>query len=415
VSFNYFDERHENLPHVVKFSGGRTSGYLLFRLLRENVLKNERGDVVVFNNTSCEHPATYDFVRECKKRCESEFGIPFFITEYQTYEDATKNGVYARFASFRICNDQPFSEQNQNGYKQNGEVFEELMSYAGGVPNLDNRTCTIGMKMNVTKAFMRSWLSGAKKIERLGHFGERSLVDGEVLFEMHKNKGGSVPKEIFLAKKEFLLSQKLVRDEAKFADFTNVPIAKRMANLLNFQNGGEYVTFIGFRADEIRRINKMQARVLKSCKNAELRNLLNSLDFSCHAYLPDGLEHCYMPLIEWKICASDVFEFWENEPFDLELDKSGNYGNCVFCFMKGIKKLVSLGKDCGETLPCKVAWWAKMERKYSRDLVAENRERKSKLVERAGFFREDLVYEKILNGTINEEEFGEHLPCNCTD
>ena len=75
--FLYLDKYHAELPHVVKFSGGRSSGMLLLTLLANGILKSERGDVVVFNNTSSEHPRTYEFVRECKTATE-QHGIPFF-------------------------------------------------------------------------------------------------------------------------------------------------------------------------------------------------------------------------------------------------------------------------------------------------------------------------------------------------
>ncbi|WP_423907540.1 hypothetical protein [Candidatus Spongiihabitans sp.] len=40
-----------NKPHIVKFSGGRSSGMMLMELLKQETLKPERGDVIVFNNT----------------------------------------------------------------------------------------------------------------------------------------------------------------------------------------------------------------------------------------------------------------------------------------------------------------------------------------------------------------------------
>jgi len=58
-NFCYDLAGHEDLPHVIKFSGGRTSGMMLFLLLESALLKAERGDVVLFNNTAAEHPATY--------------------------------------------------------------------------------------------------------------------------------------------------------------------------------------------------------------------------------------------------------------------------------------------------------------------------------------------------------------------
>jgi len=69
-TLTYRSPAHERLPHVVKFSGGRSSAMLLFILLENRILKQERGDVVVFNNTACEHPETYRFVAACKRRVE---------------------------------------------------------------------------------------------------------------------------------------------------------------------------------------------------------------------------------------------------------------------------------------------------------------------------------------------------------
>ncbi|MCY4300654.1 MAG: hypothetical protein OXC68_02805 [Aestuariivita sp.] len=58
-SLRYRAKKHSELPHIVKFSGGRSSGMLLFILLKNRLLKRERGDVILFNNTSAEHPNTY--------------------------------------------------------------------------------------------------------------------------------------------------------------------------------------------------------------------------------------------------------------------------------------------------------------------------------------------------------------------
>ena len=139
-SFRYRAKHHQGLPHVVKFSGGRSSGMLLFTLLENDFLKQERGDVVVFNNTSCEHPETYKFAAECKRRVEAA-GIPFFFVEFQTYEDA-RQGEWRRISSYRLVNEQPFSERNPDGFCWRGEVFEEMLSNKGYVPNQFSRVCT---------------------------------------------------------------------------------------------------------------------------------------------------------------------------------------------------------------------------------------------------------------------------------
>ena len=153
----YQDRHHIELPHVVKFSGGRSSGMLLFTLLENGILDPDRGDVIVFNNTSCEHPYTYDFVRACRTASKS-YGIPFFLVEFQTYEDA-RLGTWTRLPTYRLANGLPWSEENPNGFHWRGEVFEELMSWSGYVPNQFRRICTVNMKLEATRHFLKDWLA----------------------------------------------------------------------------------------------------------------------------------------------------------------------------------------------------------------------------------------------------------------
>ena len=111
--FRYAAKVHAEVPHVVKFSGGRSSGMLLFVLLESGLLQRERGDVVVFNNTSAEHPETYQFVSLCKSIVEEHYGIPFFWLEFQTYEDA-RNGEWTRLPSYRLVKPKPCARQKSS-------------------------------------------------------------------------------------------------------------------------------------------------------------------------------------------------------------------------------------------------------------------------------------------------------------
>ena len=157
----YRAKGHRDLPHVVKFSGGRSSGMLLFTLLENGILAAERGDVIIFNNTSAEHPNTYLFVRDCAKAAE-RYGIPFFWVEYQTYEDA-RNGEWTRLDSYRLVNHRPVSSENPQGFHWRGEVFEELVSWSGYLPNQFRRICTRNMKLDTTRAFLTDWLASKEE------------------------------------------------------------------------------------------------------------------------------------------------------------------------------------------------------------------------------------------------------------
>jgi 3'-phosphoadenosine 5'-phosphosulfate sulfotransferase (PAPS reductase)/FAD synthetase len=95
---------HLHLPHIMKFSGGRSSAALAFLMAENGQLRPERGDVILFANTSAEHPATYSFTRECKRRLEADFDLPFFWFEFCTVEDASR-GQYVRRPSYRLVKD----------------------------------------------------------------------------------------------------------------------------------------------------------------------------------------------------------------------------------------------------------------------------------------------------------------------
>ena len=417
--FHYEAKAHKDFPHVVKFSGGKTSGMLLFTLLEGGFLNAARGDVVVFNNTSAEHPKTYKFVRQCKEIVEREYKIPFFWVEFQTYEDA-RNGEYTRLPSFRLVNDRPFSSENPDGYKSRGEVFEEMLSWQGFVPTFFQRTCTKNLKLETTRFFLKEWLASKESIERLGHFGNERRIEDERAFAMHKKFGGSTPKQIFLKKKEFLKDCSLFRPAQRWADFSSAVVpfknkaleGKTLGRRAVFGiDGIEYIAFIGLRYDEKQRIHKVKKR--------------NQGGWCSAGY--EG-EYVYMPLDGMNITTQDVEDFWAEQSWGLELNAGDHLSNCTFCFLKGSQALrqayQALEKENDnkhKQTPCDIHWWIKLEQKYGRDLKAEKREvRRAVPDDFIGFFgaTSNITYKRLFEDAKNNIPDGfaqEILPCDCTD
>ena len=421
-SLRYRAKGHRELPHVVKFSGGRSSGMLLFALLENRILDPDRGDVIVFNNTAAEHPGTYRFARDCKK-ASSRYGVPFFWVEFQTYEDSRK-GEWTRLPSYRLVNDQPRSENNPDGFHWRGEVFEELLSWAGYVPNQFGRICTTNMKLEVTRRFLKDWLGCKETIPRLGHYGVRSRVDLNAIYRRHLRSQGSVPKPIFVRKRAYALSRPHIRPEQRYSNFSSVwrrfqntaLTGKVFGDQAAFGKGGvEYIAFVGLRGDEQVRVQRVAAR------NA-------GPGASGHAG-----EHVYMPLSDMGVTRDDVNAFWDQQPWDLSLPKEGSLSNCVYCFLKGAANLRSVRKSMedekrfdvpgfGSLLdtPSDVAWWTRMEQTYGRDLKAEEREitgnPESAFV---GFFGTKTDFSYQLLAEAGESEIarysGSLLPCDCTE
>ena len=420
--FRYRAKAHRNLPHVVKFSGGRSSGMLLFLLLENRILDADRGDVIVFNNTASEHPGTYRFARDCKE-ASNRYGVPFFWVEFQTYEDARK-GEWTRIPSYRLVNDRPKSEENPEGFHWRGEVFEELLSWSGYVPNQFSRICTKNMKLEATRLFLKDWLACKKSIPRLGHYGSRSRMNLNTMYRRHLRSQGAVPKEIFARKKAYGLSRPHIRPEQRYSDFSSVwrPFqnpaldGRVFGDQASFGRGGaEYVAFVGLRGDEQIRVQRVAAR---------------NAGPGSPGYAG---EHVYMPLSDLALSREDINAFWDKQPWDLSLPKEGSLSNCVYCFLKGAANLRSVRSTMEEEkhieepgfgslldTPSDVAWWLRMEQTYGRDLEAEGREITgnpgSTMI---GFFGTSTGFSYELLSEAADSEIACYsaslLPCDCTE
>jgi hypothetical protein len=115
----------------------------------------------------------------------------------------------------------------------------------------------------------------------------------------------------------------------------------------------QYLTYLGIRADEPKRIAKMR-------------------------------EHTEMPLVQFGIKKADVKRFWDSQDFDLNVP--AGLGNCDLCFMKGRSyagQLVNLiRKD-----PSVADWWIEQEKKTG------------------ATFMNGITYEQLKNIALGQKEF----------
>ena len=419
-AIDYRDESHEALPHVVKFSGGRSSGMMLFKLLKERALKRERGDVVIFNNTSAEHPKTYEFVAQCKQACETTYGVPFFIVEHCTYEDSYQ-GDYIRMSTFRLANAEPYSKKNPNGYRWQGEIFEELLSWNGVLPSIFQRTCTVTLKLQTTKLFLKEWLLNRPATRRKGHFADKTRIDLDALYRRHIKNRGSVPKKIFLNKKRFVLEQPHFRDEQLWSDysdsyspFANSKIEGRIfGDHVKFgADFVEYVGIVGLRSDEKLRVQKIF-----------LKSGITETDDDYAG------EQVYAPLCDLGVTSEDVITYWNNQSWNLELDPKQPISNCTFCFLKGVENLRLIKSFFDEAkdkthlnTPCDINWWARVEEEYAKDFSAEGKTTRTEIPDNLiGFFgaRSGYLYKSLASEKQDPDMEIDYpsgfVPCECTE
>lgn len=285
-------------PARIAFSGGRTSGLMLWKI-REAFDGCIPSDVIVtFANTGKERFETLDFVHEI----EEKWGIDIRWLEYCRGDGPAvkKNGKQLRIG----CHS--FRQVDYHTASRNGEPFEAIIEVKAAyrkeakdepaiLPNPVQRFCTAELKQRTMQRYMQS----------LGY--------------------------------------------------------------------EEYTVAIGLRADEMKRVKKLDALSIPG-------------------------EEYVAPLSDAGITVADVTDFWNSQSFDLKLENHpqwGTYeGNCDFCFLKSQAKTKLLAEKYPEMLD----WWAKMEEETGQT------------------FRKDRSFKAIKEGRVSLKMCDDSQDtCFCTD
>jgi hypothetical protein len=119
-------------PTCISFSGGRTSAYMLWRVLQSNEGLPDDA-IVCFANTGKEDEATLEFVRDCAKNWQ----VPITWLEFRDTEDR-----------FEVVTFETAS--------RNGEPFEALIRKRNYLPNPVTRFCTIDLKIRPIGRYLLS-------------------------------------------------------------------------------------------------------------------------------------------------------------------------------------------------------------------------------------------------------------------
>ncbi len=121
-------------PAVISFSGGRTSAYMLWRILQAHGGTLPDGVVVCFANTGREMPATLDFVRDCG----AAWSVRIHWLEYR-WTPGNPTVV----------------EVSHNSASRDGEPFAAMLQSKSMLPNPVARFCTVELKIRAQKRFLR--------------------------------------------------------------------------------------------------------------------------------------------------------------------------------------------------------------------------------------------------------------------
>jgi 3'-phosphoadenosine 5'-phosphosulfate sulfotransferase (PAPS reductase)/FAD synthetase len=122
-----------NYRTAISFSGGRTSGFMLWLALQANGGRLPPDTVVCFANTGKEREETLEFVRDCARH----WGVEIVWLEYRADGDG-------------------FARVDFDTASRNGEPFAAIIDKRQYLPNPVTRFCTVELKIRTMHKYLAS-------------------------------------------------------------------------------------------------------------------------------------------------------------------------------------------------------------------------------------------------------------------
>lgn len=328
------------------------------------LLNPTRGDLVLFANTTAEHPGTYTFAARVCEELENRHGLPCLWYEFCTVETAT-HGHYTRTGSYQLVKrTESRSDDTPTvpGYRTDGEAFEEMASWRR-LPDRLRRVCTTHLKVSPGHLLLSEWLAPSPGPAHSGHHHNDKMVTAAKVAARYR--GTQYTPETKQQRVGFVTSRPQARPEQQWQHFTKVDLTalgrpaegpRPQVDIWGKHSNPpeRYVALLGLRADEPQRVERVMLRSMSAegASSAKCRD----------RHQPPG-EFIYTPLHDSGITDSHVRTFWDSREYDLNIPEDA--GNCVFCFMKGAAILARLAENADTGTPAGISWWASLEERYS--------------------------------------------------
>ena len=142
-------------PAVVSFSGGRTSGMMLYNIIQAFGGQLPDDVKVIFNNTGKERPETLQFVEECSW----QWGVGITWLEYR-YEGSAMESPSGE--KRKTPGKHTFVQVDYGSASRNGKPFEQIIRARNMLPNVMARFCTVELKIRTSNRYLKSigWNAG---------------------------------------------------------------------------------------------------------------------------------------------------------------------------------------------------------------------------------------------------------------
>ena len=122
-------------PTCISFSGGRTSAYMLWRVLKAHQMSLPPEAIVCFANTGKEDEATLRFVRDCSVN----WNVPITWLEWDLVDEKPR-----------------FKVVDFDSASRDGEPFEALIQKRNYLPNPVARFCTVELKVRTIHRYLKT-------------------------------------------------------------------------------------------------------------------------------------------------------------------------------------------------------------------------------------------------------------------
>jgi hypothetical protein len=134
-------------PTCISFSGGRTSAYMLYRVLEAHNMSLPSDAKVIFANTGKEDEATLRFVQACS----DNWGVEIHWLEYRDADPAFERVTFETAS-------------------RNGEPFEAIIRKRQYLPNPVTRFCTSVLKIRTIHKYLKSlgWHDHTETMDWIG-------------------------------------------------------------------------------------------------------------------------------------------------------------------------------------------------------------------------------------------------------
>ena len=166
-------------PAAISFSGGRTSAYMLWRVLQAHGGTLPDHIKVVFANTGKEMPQTLDFVRDCGE----QWGVGIVWVELCGMTRTERDGK-------RTLVKTEYKITDYAKASRKGEPFSILLDNMKAIPNAVARSCTGYMKVRAVSWYMKNIAKFDDAIQLVGIRGDEQRRAVKIHGKRHGESGG---------------------------------------------------------------------------------------------------------------------------------------------------------------------------------------------------------------------------------